>query len=138
MKPVITGTITALALVAALAGCRSAGSAGSSASAAARAAATSTAVATAKADARAYFAPCWPASAAAQIQLITSLGTSAGREALMGCAGVPKADRSAAAACTLTNIEHGGKLPKGTEAKLTALLGDAYPCARKYRAGGAS
>jgi hypothetical protein len=107
---------------------------GGTAASAASAAATSTAVAAARADARTYFAKCIPASAAGQIGLVASLGTSGGRQALLECAGVPKADRSAAEACALANAEHAGKLPKGTSAKLDALLNDAYPCAEKYHA----
>lgn len=131
------GTLAAVLIGGALtAGCSSTGTATAATGSAARAAATSTAAVQAETDAKAYFGKCWPASAAGQVRLATSLGTASGRQALLECAGVPKADRSAAEACALSNVEHGGTLPKGLEAKAGALLTDVYPCAARYRSGG--
>jgi hypothetical protein len=121
----------AVLITATAAGCHS-----SSGAAKASAAATSTVVQQGKADAEQYFGKCIPASAAAQVKLVASLGSKSGRAALMQCAGVPKDDRQAAEACWLGNIEHGGTLPEGASAKMSALLNDGYPCAVKYRAGG--
>lgn len=131
-KRTITVLAFAIAAVLALAGCGRNHSAASAASAEARvsAAATSTAVQAGKQDARALFAHCIPSTPAGQVALVTG---SQARQAVMACAGVPKGKRVQAAECVLAGIEHGGKLPKGRQARELALLNAAYPCAQKYQ-----
>jgi hypothetical protein len=97
------------------------------------AAATSTVARAGETDAKQLLAHCIPASTLTQIQLLEPRKGKADREGVMNCMGVPAPDRQAAAACALNNVEHGGKLPKGRQAKELALLDDAYPCVKKYQ-----
>jgi hypothetical protein len=100
------------------------------------AAAAPTVVKAGEADVKQLFGHCIPPGALAQIKLIEPHAGQAARAAMMGCMGVPKQSRQAAAACALGKVEHGGKLPKGLPAKEMALLNDAYPCVKQYQDAG--
>jgi hypothetical protein len=132
-RQAVAAAVVPAALAMALAGCRG-GSQGASGRIAtfSPAVPTSTVAVTGEKDAKALIQHCIPATALGQLNLARS---GPAREAVLSCAGVPKGEREAAAACFLGAVEHGGKLPKGRQAKEEALINDAYPCVKKYQGG---
>ena len=129
----LAGAVAIAALALTLASCASAAGDPGGTAKAALAKPTSTAALAGEQDAKKLVSHCIPASAIDQLKLVAPVSGKSARATLMNCMGVPKADRTAAAACALANVEKGGKLPKTRQGKELALLNDAYPCVARYQ-----